>query len=244
MAEVAERAGATRRSASRRRGASVIRAEQVEAALAARRRPKLVGAGPRRDVDRRLAAARRRSPRSRTSTARSSSPTASRRSAARRSRSTTGASTPPTAARRSASRARPGLSPVTFGAARARGRCARRKTKVQSWYLDVTLLAAVLGRGARLPPHGADLDELRAPRGAAAGRRGRPARRASRGTGGTTRRWPPASRALGLALAAEEGHRLPMLNAVTVPDGRRRGARAGPAPRRATASRSAAGSGR
>ena len=60
--------------------------------------------------------------------------------------------------------------------ARARSRCcAARKTKVQSWYLDLDAARAVLGRGARLPPHRADHDELRAARGAPPGRRGRAA---------------------------------------------------------------------
>ena len=62
----------------------------------------------------------------------------------------------------------PGLSPVSFSP-RAVEAINRRKTKVQSWYLDMTHGPALLGRGALLSPHRADHDDLRPARGAAAG---------------------------------------------------------------------------
>ena len=46
----------------------------------------------------------------------------------------------------------PGLSPVTFGP-RAVEAIKRRKTKVQSWYLDLDDDPALLGPGTQLPPH-------------------------------------------------------------------------------------------
>ena len=52
--------------------------------------------------------------------------------------------------------------------------------------------AALLGRGALLPPHGADHDDLRPARGAAAGARGRAGSALATGTCATTRRSRPA----------------------------------------------------
>ena len=62
----------------------------------------------------------------------------------------------------------PGLAPVTFGE-RALARMDARKTKVQSWYLDVSMLRKYYVGGERwplLPPHRADQHDLRAARGA------------------------------------------------------------------------------
>ena len=70
----------------------------------------------------------------------------------------------------------PGLAPVTFGE-RALARMDARKTKPQSWYLDVSMLRKYyLGDNgvAFLPPHRAQQHDLRAARGAAHRRRGRP----------------------------------------------------------------------
>ena len=66
----------------------------------------------------------------------------------------------------------PGLAPVTFGP-RAVEAIDKRKTKVQSWYLDMSMIQQLLGERPLLPPHRADQHELRAPRGPGAGRRGR-----------------------------------------------------------------------
>jgi alanine-glyoxylate transaminase/serine-glyoxylate transaminase/serine-pyruvate transaminase len=111
----------------------------------------------------------------------------------------------------------PGLAPVTFGP-RAEEVLARRKTKVRSWYLDVTLLRQYWGE-ERVYHHTAPISMNYALREAlrlvaeeglearfARHRKNHEALAAGLG-------------ALGLSLAAEEGRRLPMLNAVTVPDG-------------------------
>ncbi len=111
----------------------------------------------------------------------------------------------------------PGLAPVTFGP-RALEVLHKRKTRVQSWYLDLTLLSQYWGE-ERVYHHTAPISMNYALREAlrlvaeeglearfARHRKNHEALAAGLG-------------ALGLALAAEEGHRLPMLNAVTVPEG-------------------------
>jgi alanine-glyoxylate transaminase/serine-glyoxylate transaminase/serine-pyruvate transaminase len=110
----------------------------------------------------------------------------------------------------------PGLAPVTFGP-RALEVIRRRKTKVQSWYLDLTLLQQYWGE-ERVYHHTAPISMNYALREALrlVAEEGLPARFARH------RRNHEALvaglDALGLALAAEQGHRLPMLNAVTVPE--------------------------
>jgi alanine-glyoxylate transaminase/serine-glyoxylate transaminase/serine-pyruvate transaminase len=111
----------------------------------------------------------------------------------------------------------PGLSPVTFGP-RALEAVARRRHKVQSWYLDVTLLQQYWGED-RVYHHTAPISMNYALREALRivaeegleARFARHRRNHEALAAGLT--------ALGLPLAAEEGHRLPMLNAVTVPAG-------------------------
>jgi len=111
----------------------------------------------------------------------------------------------------------PGLSPVTFGP-RAVDVVKARKTKVQSWYLDLSLLAQYWGE-ERVYHHTAPISMNYALREALRlvveeGLEPRFARHRKNHealAAGLT--------AMGLALAAEQGHRLPMLNAVTVPDG-------------------------
>jgi alanine-glyoxylate transaminase/serine-glyoxylate transaminase/serine-pyruvate transaminase len=111
----------------------------------------------------------------------------------------------------------PGLSPVTFGT-RALEAVARRRHKVQSWYLDVTLLQQYWGED-RVYHHTAPISMNYALREALRivaeegleARFARHRRNHEALAAGLT--------ALGLSLAAEEGHRLPMLNAVTVPAG-------------------------
>ena len=53
----------------------------------------------------------------------------------------------------------PGLSPVTFNE-RALDAVRKRKTKVQSWYLDLSMIEKYWGERACLSPHGAHLHEL------------------------------------------------------------------------------------
>ena len=111
----------------------------------------------------------------------------------------------------------PGLSPVTFGA-RALDALKARKTKVQSWYLDLALLAQYWG-DERVYHHTAPITMNYALREALRlvleeGLEARFARHRKNHEALAAGLAP-----LGLSLAAEAGHRLPMLNAVTVPDG-------------------------
>lgn len=111
----------------------------------------------------------------------------------------------------------PGLSPLTFGP-RALEVLRARKTKVQSWYLDLGLLAQYWGE-ERVYHHTAPITMNYALREALrlVAEEGLAARFARHRSNHEA--LVAGLEALGLALAAEEGHRLPMLNAVTVPDG-------------------------
>jgi alanine-glyoxylate transaminase/serine-glyoxylate transaminase/serine-pyruvate transaminase len=111
----------------------------------------------------------------------------------------------------------PGLAPVSFGP-RALEVLRARKTRVQSWYLDVTLLQQYWGE-ERVYHHTAPISMNYALREALrlVMEEGLPARFARHAR--NHRALAAGLAALGLTLAAEEGHRLPMLNAVTVPDG-------------------------
>ncbi len=111
----------------------------------------------------------------------------------------------------------PGLAPVTFGA-RALAAIERRRTKVQSWYLDVGLLAQYWGTD-RVYHHTAPISMTYALREALrlVLEEGLPDRFARHAR--NHRALAAGLAALGLSLASEEGRRLPMLNAVTVPDG-------------------------
>jgi len=111
----------------------------------------------------------------------------------------------------------PGLSPVTFGS-RAREVLRGRKTRVQSWYLDVTLLEKYWGE-ERVYHHTAPISMNYALREALrlVAEEGLPARFERHRRNHLA--LAAGLHAVGLELAAEEGHRLPMLNAVTVPDG-------------------------
>ena len=111
----------------------------------------------------------------------------------------------------------PGLAPVTFGP-RALDALHGRKTRVQSWYLDLTLLERYWGEErvyhhtAPISMNYALLEALRL-----VAEEGLPARFARHRLNHAA--LAAGLAALGLELAAEEGHRLPMLNAVTVPEG-------------------------
>src|SRR5262245_975156 len=110
----------------------------------------------------------------------------------------------------------PGLAPVTFGA-RALESVRARKTKVQSWYLDVTLLQQYWG-AERVYHHTAPISMNYALREALrlVAEEGLAARFARHRL--HHQALVAGLEALGLGLASEAGHRLPMLNAVTVPD--------------------------
>jgi alanine-glyoxylate transaminase/serine-glyoxylate transaminase/serine-pyruvate transaminase len=111
----------------------------------------------------------------------------------------------------------PGLSPVTFGP-RAVEVVTKRKTKVQSWYLDLSLLAKYWGE-ERVYHHTAPITMNYALREALrlVAEEGLPARYARHQL--HHRALAAGLEAMGLSLAAQAGHRLPMLNAVSVPDG-------------------------
>ncbi len=111
----------------------------------------------------------------------------------------------------------PGLSPVSFGQ-RAMETILKRKTKVQSWYLDVSMLANYWGQNrvyhhtapinmtwglyeALCLIHEEGLDTCFA--------RHRLHHRALKA----------GLAAIGIGYAAQEGHQLPMLNAVNIPSG-------------------------
>jgi alanine-glyoxylate transaminase/serine-glyoxylate transaminase/serine-pyruvate transaminase len=111
----------------------------------------------------------------------------------------------------------PGLSPVTFSP-RAVEAINRRKTKVQSWYLDMTMVQRYWGE-ERFYHHTAPVSMIYA------------LRESLRLVleEGLEARWARHRRnhealkaglaALGIGYAAAEGHQLPMLNAVRIPAG-------------------------
>ncbi len=111
----------------------------------------------------------------------------------------------------------PGLAPVTFSS-RAVDVIDNRKTKVQSWYLDMTLVRQYWG-SERLYHHTAPVNMGYALREALriVAEEGLEARFARH------RRHHEVLcaglEAIGIGLLAQEGHRLPMLNAVGVPEG-------------------------
>jgi len=94
----------------------------------------------------------------------------------------------------------------------------RRKTKVRSWYLDVGMLEQYWGE-ERVYHHTAPISMNYALREALrlVAEEGLEARFARHRLNHEA--LAAGLDALGLALAAEPGHRLPMLSAVTVPDG-------------------------
>lgn len=113
----------------------------------------------------------------------------------------------------------PGLAPVTFSD-RAVERIRARPTPVQSWYLDVTLLLGYLdGEGGRTYHHTAPISMLYGLRAGLTrvleeGLDARIARHARLGA-----MLQDGLEALGLELLAQEGHRLPQLTTVGLPDG-------------------------
>jgi len=111
----------------------------------------------------------------------------------------------------------PGLSPLTFGA-RAVEVLEKRRSKVQSWYLDLTMIQKYWGQ-ERVYHHTAPITMNYALREAlrlveeeglearfARHRRNHEALKAG-------------LQAIGMSLASQEGHQLPMLNCVRVPAG-------------------------
>jgi alanine-glyoxylate transaminase/serine-glyoxylate transaminase/serine-pyruvate transaminase len=111
----------------------------------------------------------------------------------------------------------PGLAPVTFGP-RAVEALNRRKTKVQSWYLDLSLIQHYWGSD-RAYHHTAPISMNFALREALAllvaeGLEARIARHVQNG-----KAIQAGVAAMGLKLATAEGHRLPQLTCILIPDG-------------------------
>jgi alanine-glyoxylate transaminase/serine-glyoxylate transaminase/serine-pyruvate transaminase len=111
----------------------------------------------------------------------------------------------------------PGLSPVSFNQ-RAMDVILNRKTKVQSWYLDVTMLAKYWG-SERVYHHTAPINMTYGLYEALRlvleeGLESCFARHLL-----NHRALKAGLAALGISYTAEEGHQLPMLNAVRIPDG-------------------------
>ena len=111
----------------------------------------------------------------------------------------------------------PGLAPVSFGP-RAVEVLNQRKTKVQSWYLDLTMIQRYWGSD-RFYHHTAPISMNYALREALAlvaeeGLEARIARHALNG-----RALHAGLAAMGLTLATVEGHRLPQLTCVKIPEG-------------------------
>ncbi len=112
----------------------------------------------------------------------------------------------------------PGLAPITFGE-RAVERMSRRRGKVPSWYLDVSMLRDYWAESRRTYHHTAPISMSYALHQALAlaleeGLAERFARHARNGSALMT-----GLEALGCSPFAQPGHRLPMLNAVHLPAG-------------------------
>lgn len=111
----------------------------------------------------------------------------------------------------------PGLAPVTFSEKAMQ--CVRaRKKKVQSWYLDMSMVERYWGQ-ERFYHHTAPISMIYALREALCliheeGLEARFARHLR-----NHRALVAGLKAMGLKMFAQEGHRLPMLNAVVIPDG-------------------------
>jgi alanine-glyoxylate transaminase/serine-glyoxylate transaminase/serine-pyruvate transaminase len=111
----------------------------------------------------------------------------------------------------------PGLSPVSFGP-RAVDVITCRKTKVQSWYLDVTMIRNYWG-GERAYHHTAPISSIYALQEALAivleeGLEARFERHLR-----NHKHLKHGLEELGFRFVVDEANRLPMLNAVTIPDG-------------------------
>jgi alanine-glyoxylate transaminase / serine-glyoxylate transaminase / serine-pyruvate transaminase len=111
----------------------------------------------------------------------------------------------------------PGLSPLTLSP-RAEQAMAKRKTKVQSWYLDLTMIRQYWGND-RAYHHTAPITMIYALREGLRllleeGLEGRWARHLR-----NHRALKAGLTALGLSYTAQEGHQLPQLNAVRIPTG-------------------------
>ncbi len=111
----------------------------------------------------------------------------------------------------------PGLAPVTFGP-RALEAIEARRGKVQSWYLDMTMVRQYWG-SERLYHHTAPINMIYALREAlrVVAEEGLEPRFARHRLHHEALR--EGLEAIGIGMLAQQGHRLPMLNAVGIPEG-------------------------
>ena len=218
LTDVAARAGATVVQAEAPWG-EIIPPETIAAALGRARRSR--GSSCWCTPRRRPAPGSRSTTRaaSRTSTTRSSSSTASPRSAAARSTIDASGIDAAYSGTQKCLSCPPGSVAGDVRAARASSALRARTRKVQSWYLDLTMLEKYWGE-ERVYHHTAPISMnyalYEALRRRARRRRATPA---SRAIARTTRRLVGGLEALGLTMAVAPGQRLWMLNSVRIPAG-------------------------
>ncbi len=113
----------------------------------------------------------------------------------------------------------PGLSPVSFNE-RALERIRRRESPVQSWFLDLNLVMAYWGGdGRRAYHHTAPINTLYALHEALVMLREEDLGNAWRRHEQHHQALRAGLEAMGLSFVVDEGHRLPQLNAIAIPDG-------------------------
>jgi alanine-glyoxylate transaminase/serine-glyoxylate transaminase/serine-pyruvate transaminase len=113
----------------------------------------------------------------------------------------------------------PGLAPITFSD-RAVERLRGRRTRVQSWFMDLTLVMAYWGDGAqRAYHHTAPINALYGLHEALLALREEGVERSWERHARNHRALRAGLEALGLEYVVPESERLPQLNAVTVPEG-------------------------
>ncbi len=113
----------------------------------------------------------------------------------------------------------PGISPVTFGP-RAVERINNRKTKVQSWFLDMQLVMAYWGGSAkRAYHHTAPVNNLYALHESLLMLREEGLEQAHQRHRSNHRALVTGLEAMGLSMAVAPEYRLPQLNAVNIPEG-------------------------
>ncbi len=111
----------------------------------------------------------------------------------------------------------PGLAPLSFSAA-AMEKIRHRKTKVQSWYLDVTLLAQYWGQ-ERVYHHTAPINMTYALYEALRLVHEEGLDNSFKRHAQNHAALKAGLAAIGIGFTAQEGHQLPMLNAVRIPEG-------------------------
>jgi alanine-glyoxylate transaminase/serine-glyoxylate transaminase/serine-pyruvate transaminase len=113
----------------------------------------------------------------------------------------------------------PGIAPVTFSD-RARHRISNRAHKVQSWFLDMNLVMGYWGKGARRAyHHTAPVNAMYALHEALLMVHEEGLENAWQRHRRNHEALKAGIEAMGLEFIVDEAHRLPQLNAVTIPDG-------------------------